>query len=92
MNNPEPCVLCEQDSAGNWLLCLECASRVDDPTLAEIAQKYNRLQSWLPRAEAALELMSPNDHRRIQGHHAWLRNLRVSERIEDINNVVRASL
>jgi hypothetical protein len=82
--------MCEQDAAGNWLLCLECACRADGPMLVEIAQKYNRLQSWIPRAEAALDLMAPADPRRIQGHRAWLRKIRIYERIEDMDNVVRA--
>lgn len=86
----EPCVICEQESAGNWLLCLECACRVDDAMLIELAQKYNRLESWIPRAAAALEVMRANDPRRIQGHSAWLRKLRVYERIEQLNNVVQA--
>lgn len=90
ITDAEPCVICEQDAAGNWLLCLECACRVDEAMLIELAQKYNRLQSWLPRAEAALETMSASDPRRIQGHRAWLRKLRVYERIEDMDNLVRA--
>lgn len=86
----EPCVICEHEAADNWLICLECACRVDDTMLVELAQKYSRLQSWLPRAEAALELMSRTDPRRIQGHQAWLRKLRVYERIEEMDNVVQA--
>lgn len=87
----EPCVNCEQDAAVNWLLCLECATRVDEAMLIELEQKYSRLDSWLKQAEAMLNRMSRNDPRFNQGHQAWERRLRVYERIADMGRVVKAA-
>lgn len=87
---PDPCLLCESDAAPRWLLCLGCAASLTNDDLERLRLKYLQLQSWLPRSEAMLNQMRPDDPRRETGYQVWSRKLRIYERIAQLGRAVKA--
>lgn len=87
----ELCVNCEGDAAKNWLLCLACAAKLDEPVLIRLTRKYAQLGEWLVQAEEALRDMPSDEPRFIAGWELWSKKFRVHQRLGWLWSAVKAA-
>lgn len=88
---PELCVNCEGEAATNWLLCLDCAAKLDESMLIRLTKKYGQLGEWLAEAEGALRDIPTGHPEFVARWGLWSKKFRVHQRLGWLWRTVKAA-
>ena len=78
------CVNCPAPAANGWLVCLECAARIDDAMVDGLIEKRTSIRTWLLEAEQVLEQLPAGDPRYPRGWEVYSQRAEVYDRLSHL--------